>query len=113
MIDYGQRVIKVIRDVDFMEWPEAEEDSFIDKNDNIVIHFHKKHGTVIYLAGMFEDEDDLVCMGSEDGKNFRIAVYKPFLEFEKGWYLLNGKPEKAKDIEKAREGAEKALEGME
>ena len=75
MIDYGQRVIKVIRDVDFMEWPEAEEDSFIDKNDNIVIHFHEKHGTVIYLAGMCEDEDDLVCMGSEDGKNFRIAAY--------------------------------------
>lgn len=83
MIDYGQRVIKVIRDVDFMEWPEAEEDSFIDKSDNIVIRFKKKHGTVIYLAGMFEDEDDLACMGSEDGKNFRMAVYKPFLEFEK------------------------------
>jgi hypothetical protein len=29
-----------------------------------------------------------------------MAAYKPFLEFEKGWYLLNGKPEKAKEIEK-------------
>lgn len=100
MIDYGPRLIKIIRDVDFMEWPEAEEDCFIDKEDNITIRFTKKHGTVIYCAGMFDDKDDLACMGAEDGKNFRIAVYTPFLEFEKGWYLLNGRSEKVKEIEK-------------
>lgn len=96
------RVIRIIRDVDFLQWPDDPKDHGIDENDNCFVNFKKMHGTVIYVAGLIEgDEDDLLCMGAPEGSNeFRIAVYGPFMDFEVRWLRLLGKEELAKEREK-------------
>lgn len=96
-IDFGQRVIKIIRDVDF----KAIDNYDLSDSDDITIGFQPKHGTVIYIAGLCEgDEDDLLCMGAEDGTmEFQVAFYPDFLEFNKGWLRLIGRAKDADKIE--------------
>ena len=100
--DFGQRVIKIIRDVDFSILKDGE----IDDNDMVKMMFEPKHGTVIYIAGMFEDnEDALLCMGAEDGSTeFKVAFYRHFREFEKEWYRITGNAELLSDIRSGKGG---------
>ena len=81
-IEAGTRIIKVIENVDFAflgDWDVTDE--------NIVMKFDPKHGTVIYVAGMIEgDPNSLMSLGAETGSNdFRVAFYEPFKEFNKMW----------------------------
>ena len=76
------RIIKSIENVDFSvldDWDVTDE--------NINMKFEPKHGTVIYVAGMIDgDEDSLMCLGAEDGSNeFRVAFYEPFKTFNTMW----------------------------
>lgn len=85
-MDIKIRIIKIIRDVDFSILNDN------DENDNI-IKFEDKHGTVYYVAGLIEDdEDSLMCLGCEDGeKDLRFAFYDGFKEFKDGWNRLLGR----------------------
>lgn len=78
--DFGKRVIKAIRDVDF-----SVMDGYDFDGDNVRIRYKPQHGTVVYIAGAVEgDEDSLICMGANDGSTeFKMAFYPDFLEFEK------------------------------
>ncbi|MBQ2392085.1 MAG: hypothetical protein II306_10030 [Clostridia bacterium] len=101
--DFGQRVIKIIRDVDFSILKDGE----IDDNDMVKMMFEPKHGTVIYIAGMFEDNEDcLLCMGAEDGSTkFKVAYYEHFREFQKEWYRITGNAELLSEIEETEKAA--------
>lgn len=81
------RVIRIIRNVDFSV---MEEYPFDGAKDGIGVRFERKHGTVLYVAGVVEnDENALMCFGVEDGKTEgRIAFYKDFGKFDKGWRKL-------------------------
>ena len=79
------RIIKTIKNVDFSvlgDWDVYGED--------IGMKFEPKHGTVIYAAGIYEDDEDaLMCLGAEDGSNeFRVAFYEPFRAFNIMWNEL-------------------------
>ena len=79
------RIIKTIEDVDF-----ATLGDYDVTDENICMKFDAKHGTVIYVAGMVNgDEDALVCLGAEgDSNEFSVAFYEPFKEFNKMWNEL-------------------------
>ena len=90
-MDFGIRVIRIMRDVDFFVMGDSDVD-----DENIMVKMEPRHGTVIYVAGMVEDgdEDELVSMGAADGESeFHIAFEQKFVEFSRGWYELIGKPE--------------------
>ena len=98
-LDFGRRVIKVYRDVDFSIIDGYEID---DNTDQIKMQTIEQHGTVIYVAGIVEGDDDaLICMGAPSGSTeFRPVLYADFLEFEKGWLRLIGRDKEADKIEK-------------
>lgn len=104
-LDFGQRVIKIIRDVDFSVLKSGE----IDNHDMCKLMFEPKHGTVIYVAGMVENnEDDLLCMGAEEGSTeFKIAYYEHFRKFQKDWYRITGNVNLLSEIEEI----EKTIDG--
>lgn len=101
-MEFGQRVIKIYRDVDFNV---IDDYDFDDIKDEIKMHYKSQHGTVIYIAGLVDgDEDSLMCMGAADGSTeFRPALYPDFLEFEKGWLRLIGRGKDADKMEKMQE----------
>ncbi len=105
-------IIRQIEDVDFMQWPDNENEYGIDAKDNIFINLHPTRGTVIYVTGLVEgDDDSLMCLGAPKGStDFRVALYAPFLEFEKGWYRLIGQPHKAHEIEQTEEWSRRMVE---
>ena len=80
------RIIKIIRDTDF---------SILNDNDENynIIKFDDKHGTVYYVAGLIEDDEDaLMCVGCVDGeKETRIAFHDGFKDFKEGWDKLLGR----------------------
>ena len=80
-LDFGQRIIKIIRDVDFSVLKSGE----IDNHDMCKLMFEPKHGTVVYVAGMVENnEDDLLCMGAEEGSiEFNVNLLSEIEEIEK------------------------------
>lgn len=96
-LDFGQRIIKIIRDVDFSVLKNGE----IDNHDMVTMMFEPKHGTIIYVAGMFKDnEDALFCMGAEEGSTeFKMAFYEHFREFQKDWYRITGNINLLSEIE--------------
>lgn len=98
-MDFGHRVIKVYHDVNFNVISGYEID---DNTDQIKMQTKEQHGTVIYVAGMVEGDDDaLICMGAPSGSTeFRPALYADFLKFEKGWLRLIGRDKEADKIEK-------------
>lgn len=83
-LSLGQRIIKVIEDVDF---------STIGDYDitygECKVKCEQKHGTIIYVAGLVEENENiLMCLGAEPNEeklNFQVALYSPFLEFDKKW----------------------------
>lgn len=101
----GQRIIKLIEDTDFHRW----ENGTITEQDEIAVRFIPEHGTVIYVAGVFEDDDDaLICMGAKEGETeFRVAVHDGFRAFEKAWYRLNGRMDLLGQIEQSEAFAER------
>lgn len=101
-MDFGQRVIKIYRDVDFMV---IDGYDFDDVKDGIKMNYKPQHGTVVYIAGLVEGDDDaLMCMGAPNGSTeFRAAIYPDFLEFEKGWFRLIGRKKDADKIEKMQQ----------
>jgi len=85
------RVIKLIPDVDFAVL--AKEDPFEIDEEEMAFRFIPKHGYVMYAAGLYEDDEDaLMCLGSEDCKHWGWACYDGFRDFQNGWYDLVGKP---------------------
>jgi len=85
------RIIKLIPDVDFDVL--RKDNPFEIDEEKIRLSFTHKHGYVMYAAGLFEDDEDmLMCLGSEDCKHWRWACYDGFRDFENGWYDLVGKP---------------------
>lgn len=94
-----QRIIKIIRDVDFGVLKDSTDITdlyFTSKtfspSDSVEIEIETKHGTVIYVAGMVEgSEDSIICMGAEEGSHeYKIAFYKDYLKFKEKWNELNG-----------------------
>ena len=84
-VELGARIIKVIENVDFAflgDWDVTDE--------NIVMKFDPKHGTIIYVAGMIEgNPNSLMSLGAEEGStDFKVAFYEPFKEFDKMWNEL-------------------------
>lgn len=84
MLSLGQRIIKVIEDADF---------STIGDYDitygECKVKCEQKHGTIIYVAGLVEENENvLMCLGAESNEEkliFQVALYPPFLEFDKKW----------------------------
>lgn len=80
------RVILRIPDTEFSLFRDIERK---EEKDDIYFVLPKKkyHGTVLYVAGMVEgDEDDLVCLGRPDGEdNAMIAFHNRFSEFRDAW----------------------------
>ena len=81
-VEMGTRIIKVIEDVDFCflgDWDMTDE--------NLIMKFDPKHGTVIYVAGIIDgDPNSLMSLGAEEGStDFKVAFYAPFKEFNKMW----------------------------
>lgn len=52
----------------------------------------QKHGTVIYAAGLFDDDPDrLMCLGKEDGsEEYRIAFHGGFKAFCENYDINRG-----------------------
>lgn len=66
----------------------------IDSDDTCRIRFSEpQHGTVIYVTGLVEGDDDaVVALGAAAGSDeFRVVYHDGFIEFEKGWYALIGR----------------------
>ena len=61
-VEMGMRIIKVIEDVDFCflgDWDMTDE--------NLIMKFDPKHGTVIYVAGIIDgDHNSLMSLGTEE-----------------------------------------------
>lgn len=85
-ITLGTRIIKAIEDVDF-----GVVGDYDITYGECKFKCNQKHGTVIYVAGLVEENENiLMCLGAEKGKDkehldFQIALYPPFLEFDKKW----------------------------
>lgn len=73
------KVIRVIHDVDFAVLNEQPE---FDDEGNAIMRLIDKHGTVVYIAGLVENNPDAIMpFGAEDGSNdYRVAFYKPFYD---------------------------------
>ena len=85
------RIIKLIPDVDF--YVLRKDNPFEIDEEKMRFSFERKHGYVMYAAGLCEDDEDaLMCWGSEDCKHWRCACYVGFRDFQNGWYDLVGKP---------------------
>ena len=83
-VSLGTRIIKVIENVDF-----AVIGDYDVTYEECKVKCEQKHGTIIYVAGLVEEnENTLMCLGAETGKeqlDFQVALYPPFLEFDKKW----------------------------
>lgn len=73
------QVIRVIHDVDFAVMAGHE---MSENGDDAILKLEEKHGTVIYVTGLVEDDPDaIIVFGAEDGEtNFRVAFYKPYAQ---------------------------------
>ena len=72
------KVIRVIHDVDFAVLNDQQPE--YDDEGNAIVRLIDKHGTVVYIAGLVENNPDaIMTFGAEDGSNdYRVAFYKPF-----------------------------------
>ena len=83
------RIIYTVDDVDFHTFADDDPDYTID-GDNIEVQLVKKHGTLLFVAGACEDDDNaLVCFGVPEGEEEgRIAFHPDFKRFEDAWNEL-------------------------
>ncbi len=93
----GVNVIKIKRGVDFRRLKHCEID---DENDKVIVQFENGHGTVVYVTGLFEDEDAIACLvKDENGDVFAIGKDEEYFDFMKGYYKLIGRLDLIKEQE--------------
>lgn len=91
------RVLKTFENTVFRTLEGGE----IDGDDICRIRFSEpQHGTVMYVAGLVEGEDDaVVALGAAAGSDeYHIVYHDGFKEFEKGWYALIGREDLLNDL---------------
>jgi len=76
------KVLYTIHDTDYLVWKNGKFES-----DSFVVGYESRHGIVVFVSGLIDEDSDIVmCLGSENERDFSMALHPLFDKFKYQYY---------------------------